>query len=950
MKGKKILSVMLTLAMMVSLFAGITVNAASPLTYDGTETVLFDQSFAGLSSAADAPDFTFGGNWEFTKYFSKAISPSTQSITTKNSYDLTDAAGWEFHVKMECTSRGYHIDMPGGYRVSWSHNDQYIHLYKDDTEVAKSANTAYLYDWDVDWSIKYLDGTWTVKATTTEESWSFDYADTSNPTFNGTFRVRCDYTTKFTVYNMKLTKYADSTVVKHWKYSTDFKVGDTVEKYAAEGFNLPAATTFGNGTAKPGSNCSYSFSPGGNKISGDYEFEYKYYIANGNNYYIRFNYIDSKNYYEIISVRQTSDTTTNPKRLALSKCVNGVSTVLDTIDLTNNGDYGTSTVKYTHNIVVKETEDGTKITATTTRDGGFAPIVLEATDATPFEDDGIIRITQNYNGAGSTIYYFKAHSLVSDSEKANEKPVLYTNVEVDKTFTSADTRDSIANEGFTLSAAPTGFDDTNGIYWTSGGNRILTYTNPTAVSKSYRIDAKIYRNNNNVYANFTSDGTNYYQVYVGGDGKDENNKDKYCYKLSKKVNGTTYILQHHTIDYAHTGRGGNRDLVITVDKLANGSVKIGSTWTSAAKVIGYTDTASDVGFDGLDNGAPLTSGQNVSINQGWADNVRFLSFKLTSYDTSWTEEVVNKTFTSADTHDSLAALGFSGISAAEITDADGINWLAAKNNRFVYYTNDTAFKGSYSFTFKGWRSDSGDARIQFAKSGSNYYEFVSPYNNYWTLNKVYNGVTYNLYTSSVKAGYTESGRNTSFEANVNVTAQDDGSLKINILWSTAGTLRQDITCVDTLTDTSLVDGVETDNGAPITSGTGCHVYQGWAYAKVYSFKLTKYNSSKWYDSNTGMPMFVGRFFDGSGSGVAKPVNGVIYFDYPTARLGTYKVIATLIENHEMTDIIVLDPVDLYSGKAKLFTVTDADNAVIKVFFVDAEDTLNRITEVYELKN
>ncbi len=238
--------------------------------------------------------------------------------------------------------------------------------------------------------------------------------------------------------------------------------------------------------------------------------------------------------------------------------------------------------------------------------------------------------------------------------------------------------------------------------------------------------------------------------------------------------------------------------------------------------------------------------------------------------------------------------------------------------------------------------------IRFAKDGSNYYEFTSPYNKNWTLNKVYNGTTYNLYTSSGAAGYTQSGRNTSFEATVNVTEQADGSLKINILWSTAGTLRQNITYVDTLTDTSLVDGVETDNGAPITSGTGCHVYQGWAYAKVYSFKLTKYNSSKWFDTNTNRPMYIGRFFDGAGNGLSKPVNGVVYFNYPTSRLGTYKVIAALYENNEMTAITVLDPEAIYGTNAQLFTVSDADNAKIKVFFVDGEETLNNITEIYEL--
>lgn len=618
--------------------------------------------------------------------------------------------------------------------------------------------------------------------------------------------------------------------------------------------------------------------------------------------------------------------------------------VLGTRDLTSDSIYGTSTVRFLHSIRFVKTAEGRKITATTTRPGvNAAAIVLEGTDATPFSNGGKIYIVHDYNGANAAIYKFKANSLVSADEMTTEKPTLYTSVEIEKDFTSADTRDSLSNEGITLSGAPTGFDDTNGIYWTSGGNRTLTYTNANAVSKSYKIEAKIYRNNNNVKAYFTSDGTNYYEIYIGSG---------YYYRLSKKVNGTVYVLQQHTIDYTQSGRSGNRDLVITVDKLVDGSVKIGSTWSSTTKIIDYTDTADDVGFDGLDNGAPITSGQMVSIEQGYANAVRFLEFKLTSYDTSWPEEIINKTFTDEDNASSLSNLGITTSAGATYDATKGICW-SSKENRYVYYTNDSAFRGSYSFTIKGGRDDSGDAKVRFAKDGSNYYEFVSPYGGaagnpqYFQLNKVYNGTTYNLYTSSGIAGYTECGRNTYFEATVNVTEQADGSLKINILWSTAGVLRQNITYVDSLTDTSLVDGAATDNGAPITSGTGCHIYQGWAAAYVNCFKLVKYNSSKWYDSNN-KPLFVGRFFDSTGSALSKPVNGIVYFDYPTSRLGTYKVIAALYENNEMTAITVLDPEAIYGTKAKLFTVNDAENAKIKVFFVDSEEKLNNITEVYEL--
>lgn len=302
----KLLSVMLVLAMTISLFAGITVNAASPLTFDGAETVLFDQSFGGLSSTADAPDFTFSGAWQFTNYFAQIPSdPSTSYIQTKDSYNLTGASGWEFEAKIECTSRGYDITVPGGYRISWLHatNGAPIILYKDGTEVAKSTGLIYLYDADATWKVKYLDGTWTISAEYREDKVTLTYADPSNPTFNGKFRVAANYTGKFTVYHMKLTQLAASSVAKHWAFETNFKSGDTVAKWAAEGLNLPSGATFYNGYVTPGSNVTYNFAPGGNALTGDYEFEFDFKEANGRNYYIRFNYVDSTHYYELMSDR-----------------------------------------------------------------------------------------------------------------------------------------------------------------------------------------------------------------------------------------------------------------------------------------------------------------------------------------------------------------------------------------------------------------------------------------------------------------------------------------------------------------------------------------------------------------------------------------------------------------------------------------------------------------------
>lgn len=917
----KLLSVMLVLAMTISLFAGITVNAASPIVFNGAETVLFDQSFGGLSSAADASDFTFSGAWQFTNYFAQIPSdPSSSYIQTKDSYNLTDASGWELETKIECTYNGYIITVPGGYTVAWNHNSDGapIILKKDGTEVARSTGLIYLYDADATWKVKYLDGTWTITAEYREDKVTLTYADPSNPTFNGKFRISSNYTSKFTAYYMKLTQFAASSVAKHWNIEHSFSANDTVEKLAAKGITFSAAPTFKTDYAQTGSNFTMSIAPTGSvtgMFAGDYVLTTKFYKYQQLGY-LRFNK-NGSNYYDLYFKAGTADT---QGTLSLRK--NG--TVIETKNFaTMDNRFAT----YTATVKVYNGTDSTRIVADVYTTAGKETISFDYTDTTSPITSGTVEL-QGQHSNHFMIYNVGVYSPVSDEEIANEKPVMYTDVVVDKTITSADTVESLTAEGFTV---PNKTINDTGI---ASEYSAVTYNAP--LGDNYGFKARVYRNYNASEIRFDNANSNYY--YVKAQYGSASNK---FVIISRKDLGddaplAKFQTSTSTSDSYNYGYCNWSDYEVTVSTDP-------ATGYKTIKLVFSPAAGNAVTLTAIDNN-PIKDGINVNIYGNSSGKVK--SFTLKKYGTSWAEEVINKTFTSADTADSLRAIGVTTSSGPAFTDDKGIYW-STKNNRYVYYTNDTAFKGSYSFTIKGGRTDSGDAKIQFAKSGSNYYEFVSPYNNYWTLNKVQNGTTYNLYTSSAKAGYTESGRNTNFEATVTVTEQADGSMKINILWSTAGVLRQNITYVDSLTDTSLVDGVATDNGAPITSGTACHVYQGWASARVTSFKLTKYNTSKWYDSNN-KPLFVGRFFDGAGNGLSKPVNGIVYFDYPTSRLGTYKVIAALYENNEMTAITVLEPEAIYGTMAKLFTVNDAENAKIKVFFVDGEETLNNITEVYEL--
>ncbi len=781
MKGRRILAVVLALVMTVSLGLVSTVYAASPLAFDGAETVLFNQSFAGLKSAADAPDFTFtkgkGTGWEFYDFFTmSAGSNNTASVATKNSYNLTGAAGFELVVNMESTSNKAYINMPGGYQLSYSNSKtgwaaaigktNYIALLKDGAILTadEDGNTGYKYcysyDADITYTIRYVNGVWTVNAKTKtnentgSEGVTFTYKDSSDvmSSFNGKFGVAGDYTTKITLYSMKLTQIGETATVNKWKYDTDFKTTDTRDDYIAEGLTIPAAMTIYDGYAKltKNGNITYAYSPNSQKFSGDYSFAFDQGGANQNARKIRFNYIDANNCYELFiyhkagAIDVSEDVIASDKYPAtygwvLRKISGGTKTTLATQDLAGT-DFSGSTQRFKYNVKVKNVDAGRKIDVTVSLPDSPAttPLTMTATDVLPFEQNGTINMYQAYPGTDTKLYGFNAYSIL---EATAGTPVTVSETVIDKTFSSADSTTSIVDEGFTTS---------------------------------------------------------------------------------------------------------------------------------------------------------LASSVTVSI-----------------------------------------------------TDADGLTF-SGKSNTLIY-TNSNAINGTYSLS-TSFKHGNNYASVYFnRKDSTNYYVLES---NYYTtpktlsLKKVCNGTTYVL--DSVTLGSTgAAGRNVVTTVDVNVTENSDGSLTINTKWSNSK-LTKEYTYTDSATDMIDADGdgtKETDTGAPITSGDA-RVYVGYSKSYVYTFKLVKY-TTEMQGGTSEVPEYSAVFY--GDSGVIKEVaSGNIYFEYPVARLGTYTAVATLHEGNEMTGLKVLSPLELYSGKIWLFNVADASDAKVRIYFFDAEDTLNRLTEVYEL--
>lgn len=950
---RKILSVVLVLAMTISLFAGITVNAASPITYTGTETVLFDYYFGDLTSVADAKDLDITGKWEFTPYFMSCTSigsTASESVTTKESYNFTDESGFIFETKFEIVQNSTDISLPGEYKVTYTHSGDgsYITLSKGGEVVAQSDRSMYLWSYDTKYTIKYLSGKWTINIDNVEQGISakIEYEDESNPELAGKFGVTANnaYYDKFTMYSMKLTKIGGATTVNNWKYEHTFNADDTVESLEKEGITFSAApVSFSDNFVTLPSTCAVSFvapqDSDEKMFTGDYVLKTKFYRHQQYGV-VRFNK-NGSSWYDI-SLTNTADV----QLRKIEKNGNAVK-ILDTKTYKSGI---TWTYKRTYDIDIKvyNSDASTRIVANVHCTDANETLTFDYTDTGSPITSGNVEIVSQYGGNQSAIYYVNMYSLMSEDEMAADKPVQYAKTVIDKTFSSADTVASLAAEGITTGGSTPELKD-NYLTWTASASNSLYYTNSTDLKGSYSFKAKLYRPNGSITIKFSEDGSNRYEFYAY-------NTD---WKFSKVYNGTTFVLDKANFSNStHSGYGRDADVNIKVTKQSDGSVKIDIVFEAGGNTTktSYVDSMNDmIDADGdgekeTTTGAPITGGTKISLVHSYFVP-KVYSIGLTTYADSWEENVIDKTFSSADTRTSLANEGITFSAAPTSIDDTGARFDYSSSDPSVVgtltYTNPTAFNGSYSIKAKTTK-DNANTSLRFSHDGTNYYTLYAgnggPNGESYgvKLTKNYNGTTYVL--AHYATDYTGSGRGGIGEMVVNLTKQDDGSILIDANWS-LGTVKN-ITYVDSADDKGF-DGL--NNGAPIKSGSKLEIQIGYARAiRFITLNVTKHNTSKWFDANTGELIYTGRFFDGAGNGLSQLKNGSVYFDYPVARLGTYKVIATLIENHEMTDIKVLNPIDLYAGNVRLFTVTDADNAKVKVFFVDGEETLNNIAEVYEL--
>lgn len=567
----------------------------------------------------------------------------------------------------------------------------------------------------------------------------------------------------------------------------------------------------------------------------------------------------------------------------------------------------------------------------------------------------------------------------------------------DKTFSSKDTIAGLEAEGYAFSN--TGFTVNDSGIKSANNNRRVTFgPDGKDLSGSYYFETQVQRSQNSYHLEFNKSSAGYYRVWYGVNDSDAA-KNKPWIKL-QKYDASTSATHDLVVVSRPSGlsSGHTRTYKVWVKNLEDGSVDLkveiynGSTLDATLE---YTDTATDTKDvtttqnvtdaegnivyeeDGVtpkteevttavDTGAPLTSGK-ISVYWQYCGTNSYLKY-LNAYSileasagepVTVSQSVINKTFSSADNADTLTAAGFVAGGTRSYSDANGVYWTASKGPGTNYLYYNTVVSGTYTFNTNIRKKTNGQ-EVYFNRADANsyyalkyYYKSSGSSSNHYKLVKKINGGDEMILASKALTSSADMGYNCWMDVTISVTEDaETGALTINT--STQSGTRTPITMTYTDTATDMIDadgdGVEeTNTGAPLTAGGYCRIaynYAGANEGKCLSFKITKY-VTEMQGGTSEIPEYSAVFYGDSGV-INELTNGNIYFEYPVARLGTYTVVATLHEGNEMTGLKVLSPLDLYSGKNLLFSVTDVESAKVRVYFFDAEDTLNRLTQVYEL--
>jgi len=422
-----------------------------------------------------------------------------------------------------------------------------------------------------------------------------------------------------------ITAGAEETSQSNWSYEKTFTSSDTLESLGSEGFVFTGSNTLADNGITTANGGSFIYGKDGQSMDFDYRFD-TYAYKNFNNYSIDFHYIDASNYYTV-SVRR------NEAIVQLTKTAGGTKYVLSQLD------FGTGAtanyVGHTYNVSVKNTDAGTVITAKVTQ-GTNGPVYdFNYTDTlfdTGFDgldngqphESGKIRIRDEWANTRTT--YLNIYDISEPKQESND--FIYNH-----TFNSADTVESLANDGFSFAGTPTVSDD--GVQVGTS----VTYTPDLAVvTDHYKFETRIYKTTNSYLVRFNVTDSGFYALNLYQTGTFPG--DTWSLTLEKRVGSNTYILARdnmsngsgltyctHTYEVEVTNSASGCNIKVFAENEKNGETF----------VIDYTDTATDIGADKADNGAPFATSGAVTVSKEWSSAL-IKYFNICFYEVAQSEE------------------------------------------------------------------------------------------------------------------------------------------------------------------------------------------------------------------------------------------------------------------------------------------------------------------------
>lgn len=305
-----------------------------------------------------------------------------------------------------------------------------------------------------------------------------------------------------------------------------------------------------------------------------------------------------------------------------------------------------------------------------------------------------------------------------------------------------------------------------------------------------------------------------------------------------------------------------------------------------------------------------------------------------------TNFLMDKKFTNADTLESIDADGYSRTKMNGVTTENGLYYSGSNAQHGVTY-NGAKFGGAYTAEVEFHATTNPSYFIfNLNDDGTSYYRVWNNHNNdagkLFRIDKVVDGTATILNSEVLSSSYI----GCKMKYVVKVAPLDNGDVSITVDAYADGKLSKTLTAVDKLTEATD----ETAANTPLTSGK-IKYYTGYSTSKLYGFKV--YPTPV---EGASVPEYTGSFQIG-GADVNAVSKGNTSFKFPVAMIGqSPDFIAALYEDYEMTDVKVIDILDINDGLVNLFDTTQstADNISISLFVWNSIEGMVPIIETYVL--